>query len=642
MKYFLSLFVLTFSGFLWSQRPSDYAYLADSFPEKDYVYLSDVTDVTISVDKKGELEIVRDASATIYYTTDKAGLYSKDQAYSSYFRRLKSVKAHSLSPVKGKDAYKKYKVKNFETKEAISKDHFYDDNELTTFEYRQLKKGAISYEFSSHEYIDPRFTQQFFFGSGAPVLKKEITITVDENVELLFDYINMSELDVIYEKEVKRKKVVHRWLMEDIKPIKFEPSAPHPRHIIPHMVIRIASYQNKDGETKRVLGNLDDLHNWYIELLSNVKCEDESKLTNVLDELISEDDEEIVIVKKVFNWVQKNVKYIAIEDGLGGFVPRDPDLVMGRRYGDCKDMSTLIVNMLRLAGVEGHKVWIGTRDIPYGYTELPSPATDNHMIAAYYDKENEEYIYLDATDSHVQFGMPTQFIQGKEALIHFGDRYEVHTVPVVPSHDSRFVDTMTLRLDGSKLVGEGVLLNSGYFSNEYRHALARASNEKAIKSMVKSLTEKGSNKYKLNDFLIHRNKENILFTYDFELDNYVHGSEEERYINLNLDKLFTYFKNYKDDRKYPVEEDFKREFHFYSKFEIPEGYKVDFLPNNQSFEHDKFRFELTYEMGEGEVIYELKLIQDYLMLEVDEMKDFNEMIKVLKAAYKESIVIIKK
>ena len=642
MRYFLFLaFVFLFGNF-FAQRPSDYAYLTDSFPEKEYVYLEDISDLTISLNKNGEPQVIKTNYHKVYFTSDKAGLYNKDQVSSSYFRRLEKVSAYTLSPNTSKDKYKKYKVKDFDTKETISKDHFYDDNEITTFEHQNLKQGAISYTSSTHEYIDPHFSQQFFFGSGSPILKKEVTVTVDASIELIVDYFNMKESDIVYTKEDKGKKVVHKWLWDDLKPLKSEPSAPHPRHFIPHIVLRIANYTNSAGEKVAVLSSLDDLHSWYQELLSHVKCEDETKLKKVLDELIHEDDDERTKVKKVFNWVQKNVKYIAIEDGLGGFVPRDPDLVMARRYGDCKDMSTLIVNMLRLVDVKAHKVWIGTRDIPYGYTQLPSPATDNHMIAAYFDETNGTYIFLDATDSHVKFGMPTQFIQGKEALIHFGETYEVYKVPVVPAHENRYVDTLVLSLKDDQLIGKGVLLNSGYFSNEYRYSLANASNEKAIKSFVKNLTQKGSNKYRLNDFTIRKSDENIYFTYDFELDNYVHGSEEERYVNLNLDKLFSYFKDYKDDRKYPVEEDFKREFHFYFKFETPEGYKVDFLPENQNFQHEKFSFDLTYNMDGENVIYELRLNQDYLMLEVEEMKSFNEMIKTLKAAYKESIVIIKK
>lgn len=644
MKYLLFfIYAFTFFARISAQQPSEFLYLADSFPEKEYIFLEEEADVEVILTKDDSLHIIKTNKQKIYFPTDKAGLYGSDQVTSSYFRRLLSIEAYSLSPDYDKDKYKKSKVKDFDTKETISNDHFYDDNTVTSFEFENMKQGAITFVESKHKYIDPHFSQQFFFGTGSPTLSKKVTFRVEQGTELLFDYFNMSESDLNYSSKREGKITIHTWVWNNIPPIKFEPSAPHPRHVIPHMIVRIAKYRNKSGEEVNVLAALDDLHKWYSELLGYVKCDDEQKLTSVLEELDLENDNELAKVKKVFNWVQKNVKYIAIEDGLGGFVPRDPDLVMTRRYGDCKDMSTLIVNMLRLAGVEAHKVWIGTRDIPYGYSELPSPAVDNHMIAAYFDKTSNKYIFLDATDSYIEFGMPTQFIQGKEALIHLNESaYKVVKVPVVSAHENRYEDSLVLRLNENQLLGKGTLNNTGYFSNDYRYNLASVTNDKAIKSFVKNLTQKGSNKYQLNEFKINQTDKEVHFTYDFKLDSYVHGDENERYINLNLDKLFTYFTDYKDDRKYPVEEDFKRTFHFYFKLITPEDYMVDYLPKNQSFKHDKFSFDLSYEQEGNDVVYELNVVQDYLMLEVAELEAFNEMIKRLKSAYKESIVIIKK
>ncbi|RZK99397.1 MAG: hypothetical protein EOO89_31150, partial [Pedobacter sp.] len=95
--------------------------------------------------------------------------------------------------------------------------------------------------------------------------------------------------------------------------------------------------------------------------------------------------------KRIYNWVQDHVKYVAFEDGYGGFIPRDANLVCDRRFGDCKDMANLLVKMLNMAGVSAHHTWIGTRDIPYSYNQIPTTNVDNHMIAVFNDNGN---VYL--------------------------------------------------------------------------------------------------------------------------------------------------------------------------------------------------------------------------------------------------------
>ena len=51
------------------------------------------------------------------------------------------------------------------------------------------------------------------------------------------------------------------------------------------------------------------------------------------------------------------------------------------------------------------------------------------MIATYIS--GDKIIYLDATDENVPFGLPSNFIQGKEALIAQNKSYKLATVPEI-------------------------------------------------------------------------------------------------------------------------------------------------------------------------------------------------------------------
>ena len=93
---------------------------------------------------------------------------------------------------------------------------------------------------------------------------------------------------------------------------------------------------------------------------------------NLIENTIDKDDK----ARLIFNWVQDNIKYVAFEDGMGGFIPRPAASVCHKRYGDCKDMASIITDMLRYAGIKGNITWVGSDELPYDYTEI----ADGHIF----------------------------------------------------------------------------------------------------------------------------------------------------------------------------------------------------------------------------------------------------------------------
>ncbi|MDX1651880.1 MAG: transglutaminase-like domain-containing protein [Brumimicrobium sp.] len=623
-----------------SQKPEDYIHLLDQYGDKDYVMLTDHQKVIIERDDEKGVRILKEVEMQIYLTSDKAALFKNDQVSSSYFEKVLEIDAYALNKKNSK--YKKEKVKDFDTKETISETVFFDDTKVTSFEYEGLKKESIINLSYVVELTDPHLSFSSTFASGFPILNKSLTVEVEKGINIEYNYFNMVESDVIFSVEDGKKTTIYKWTKDNPEIIKTEPAGPNPRYFIPHVVSRITTYENKKGETVNVLRNVGDLYNWYNSLLTDVKCDNEEELRKVLGEIINDTDAEKEKVKKVFEWVQKNVKYIAIEDGLGGFIPRNPDLVMSRRYGDCKDMATLIVNMLDMIDIKSHQVWIGTRDIPYTYEEMPTPAVDNHMIAAYWDKETNEYIFLDATDSKVVFGYPTPFIQGKEALVNKGDSFEIVSVPVVPAINNKYVDSVKFKLSEGLILGEGKIKMSGFYSTDFKHHLNNVKTEEAKKSQVKSITAKGNNKYKLNEYRISTDDTTIQYNYSFELSDYVFRNENETYVNMNLDRLANFFDHYTEDRKNAVEERYASNTNYYFELEIPEGFKVDYIPEDLIIEGEDYKVALRYSMTENNtLLYSLELDLDYILLPAERVYEIYSMGKQLKNAYNESVVLKK-
>ncbi len=59
----------------------------------------------------------------------------------------------------------------------------------------------------------------------------------------------------------------------------------------------------------------------------------------------------LVRIEKALRLVQDEYRYLSIDLEVGGHVPSPPETVARRRFGDCKDLSFLLVQLLKLMGV---------------------------------------------------------------------------------------------------------------------------------------------------------------------------------------------------------------------------------------------------------------------------------------------------
>jgi transglutaminase-like putative cysteine protease len=79
-------------------------------------------------------------------------------------------------------------------------------------------------------------------------------------------------------------------------------------------------------------------------------------------------------------FVQDEVRYLGVEIGVGSHAPSAPDLVLQRRFGDCKDKALLLVTLLRALGIDAHPALVNTNLRRSIGEQQPSPAAFNHVL----------------------------------------------------------------------------------------------------------------------------------------------------------------------------------------------------------------------------------------------------------------------
>jgi TPR repeat protein/transglutaminase-like putative cysteine protease len=126
------------------------------------------------------------------------------------------------------------------------------------------------------------------------------------------------------------------------------------------------------------------------------------------------------------HWVQNEIRYFSLSIGENAQRPHAPDVVLKRRYGDCKDKSYLLISLLRELGVTARPVLLSA-DAPRVNAKLLATSTwFNHVIVQ---------ITLDGRDYYVD---PTRTSQ-PEPLATMPSAFPEAAVLVVDKSSSALV-----------------------------------------------------------------------------------------------------------------------------------------------------------------------------------------------------------
>ncbi len=632
------LFGLLISSHLHAQESQDYKHYSKLYPNANSVRLNQETIVKIDLDSDG-INITQKFLEEDLYLDNGASLGAKRSLRFSSFFELEKVEASTYSYNNGK--YQEIEVTDFKEKDELD-NSFYDDSKSLNFIFPNLKKGAKSVLEYSEKVKNPRFLSPFYFGDFSPIVNNKIVIVADKNINFKFKEFNTQDLDIKFNKQEKRNTIIYTWELKNIKKFKYEPKTPTYKKIFPHIVPIITSYKTKNEEV--ILANkVSDLYKWYYSLVKDINKENvDEELVTLVNGLTKDKPNDFEKVKAIYYWTQKNIKYIAFEYALGGFIPRQANDIFKKKYGDCKDNSSILFKMLEIAGLKGDLTWIGTRKIPYDYNEVPTPLVDNHMILSYTTKKDSTY-FLDATGRFIPIDYPTPFIQGKEALISKGENFIIKKVPVIDAHKNAVIDTTFIYLEDQNIIGSSKINISGYKKVEcYDNLEYTSTNEKTI-SYYNSQFRKGNNKFLIKNYN-EINKfdydKHFIVDYNFSINNYAKKLGNEIYVNLNLNKELLPYKMNKD-RKYDIEYDYKSHFSYTTSLKIPEGYKVEYLPETTNISNNLLTSNISYITKKDTILYTHNVSLNFLTLNSQQQKKIDELIKPILSAYKE-VVILKK
>ncbi len=621
------------------------------YPKEKAIFLYRNKKVVIDFDtKKDSFKIVSQIESRMLHLRLHSQAYAQEAITYSDYTKISNIDAYSL--VQSADGIKKKQVSNFQTRDAVSDDVFYNDVKEKVFLFSNITAGTQTHLSYKEELLEPRFLGSFFFTSYIASKTTEFSVSVANNIEMGFQLFGMDTSKIIFTEKIEGNKKLYTWTLENAPKYTDEKSSPNLRYYEPHVVLfiknriieEVATNENNENNAKQNIkiplsSSVQDLYNWYYPFIKEIDTVKEfPELEYFVDELTAKDTTQLAKAKRIFDWVSTQIQYIAFEDGERGFRPADPQKVCKRKYGDCKDMASALVSMLRIQGIEAYFAWLGSRDLPYNYSQTPVPLVDNHMIVV--AKINGKNYFLDATGNQEKFGTPSYFTQNKEALIAIdAENFEILRVDSSPYLQNTIYDSAKVKIEGAKVIINGNMNLKGFPKTTILPYLQFQDKEREKEAFKRLLNpHEPTLQLKKTEVLPTKAEKVLQINYEYEIPNHTQSLYSEFFINLHLNPIW---RNTEIDslRKTPVSSNYKFEKTQVYVLELPRGATIKFLPQNQKFDSEYFGFSVEYTRSSEQIILKHSVYSNYLILPVSEYEKWNEMVKELHQAYRQNIVL---
>ncbi|HYM78154.1 MAG TPA: DUF3857 and transglutaminase domain-containing protein [Candidatus Dormibacteraeota bacterium] len=356
-------------------------------------------------------------------------------------------------PAQGKD----YEVKDKDSLEMsprmIQGIELVDDVKAKVLQIPAPDPGNIvGYEFEIEE--RPIVLQDYWpFQREIPVREAHYSLQLPPGWEYKASWLNHAEI-----KPTQSGNNQWQWVVTDVSAIRPERNMPPFEGIAAGMIV---SYFSADGPSVRYgFSNWREMGAWYWNLFQG-RLDPSPEIKQKVAALTASKNTRLQKMQAVAEFVQHDIRYVAIELGIGGWQPHPAPQIFAHHYGDCKDKATLVRSMLREIGVDSYQVAINTErgsitpEIPahQGFNhqiaviKLPDDVQDPSLLAMVVHPKLGRLLFFDPTDEITPFGQIPGYLQANYGLIVTGEGGELIELPKQSPSTNSVQRAGTLTLD---------------------------------------------------------------------------------------------------------------------------------------------------------------------------------------------------
>jgi hypothetical protein len=477
--------------------------------------------------------------------------------------------------------------------------------------------------------IHGKFSSEFEFQDYDPVLTSRYKLTIPGNMDLKYLILNPLNQFTPAPKIVQQgNKKMYLWEYKNIPQIIAEISMPPYDEVGFRLLVtnmnawdEFASWWRKLTEKKRdPTGAIKEKVVSLTQNLSTLKEKEES----------------------LFDYVKREVRYVSMDLGKSGFEPNTAADIFENKYGDCKDKSTLLISMLRSAGIPAYYVLIPTNSIGNLINDFPYPFQFNHCIVAI--KDGEKYHFVDPVSETHPFNYLPHSDQNRDVLVFEDQKIVFAKTPLLKAEENARQTLQKIKIgkDGS-IENEVKKFGSGDTEAFYRSFFSNSSPVEIKESMERGVyyINPGAKllEYSHSDPLNF--KEKFVINLRYMSRDYCKSSGDLLIFELpeirqgctSVDKL---------ERRYPL----VRWTNSYSKneaeFNIPEGYEVYYLPEPIEVVSKYFEFRSTYRQEGDKIVYQGEFLDKAIRIPPEEYLAYQGFCQKASQSFRREILFKKK
>jgi len=445
-----------------------------------------------------------------------------------------------------------------------------------------------------------------------------------------------------------------QWVVSDVKAIKPEGGMPPWQSIAGFMVVSLfgsASGRNNGFQDWKAMGIWESgLANGRREASPEIKKKTAEITANALTTLAK--------MRALAEFMQKDIRYVAIQLGIGGWQPHYAPEIFLHKYGDCKDKATLLSTMLNEIGVESYYLDINTER---GTITPATPATRwfDHVVLAIRLPEqlNDPSLHMiishpklgrllvfDPTDEFTPFGHLRGELQESYALLVTPDGGELIKVPQLPAAMSGVVRTAKLALTSTgTLSGEFVEQRNGDYGTQQRASLKSVTKDADRVKFIETLISHSLSAFQLTKAAYSNlNQVDRPFGYQYSLvaQNYAKTAGNlllvrPRVLGSNSSDLL----EKKEPRMFPVEFDGPAKNMDTIEITLPAGYEVDDLPPPVNADYSFASYHSKTEVSGNTLKYTRTFEVKELSVPLSKVEDLKKLYRIIAGDERNTAVL---
>ncbi len=377
---------------------------------------------------------------------------------------------------------RKLKKNEFTESNAVS-DKLYSDRfvkEAELIHNRYPYRVVYSYQKTCSDFFSIcHWAPCFFLKQDVRYARLIVDVPAD-NYPVRYKCSNISEP----EKKTQDKRTQYTWT-SSYKAVEREMYAPVSELKIPK--VQVLPLHFKYG-TEGSWESWTSFGNWISRLNKNTTQLPETEKQKV-DELVSGISEPMKKARILYEYLQKNTRYINVSLKTGGLKSYPASYVAQNKYGDCKALSTYMIALLEHAGIKAYYTLVNADNSIDAWDPVDKNFPNqvfNHVIVTL--PLAGDTLFLECTDKDIPFGYLGTFTQGRDVLVVEPERSFFARTPELQPESVLCSRSQSVFIGDTQPVSMDLymLLRGSYFEllNHYTSNLHRSETEKIIRDYI--------------------------------------------------------------------------------------------------------------------------------------------------------------